>query len=267
MSRWRRERLLLGLDSRALLRAGSAAQPATEPATEPASSWTVARLRDAIRAQMQPGASYGVVQVLVSAELCRHFVHRAPAGLRSLAELRLLAAARASQLFGGKPADWAVVADWALAQPFVCAALPAVLLQSLEQAARELKLSLTVESALLFALERLVGLPQLQGFVAWTTPAGAVLAHLSGARVDTLRWLRRPADSDDVELLARELRQESLRANLPGEVLRLAGTGPSVQRTEAGLRIERFDARGALPLLAEADTEAAWASRLAGQGA
>ncbi|HET7794503.1 MAG TPA: hypothetical protein VFL64_14060, partial [Rhizobacter sp.] len=85
MSRWRRERLLLGLDSRALLRAGSAAQPATEPATEPASNWTVARLRDAIRAQMQPGASYGVVQVLVSAELCRHFVHRAPAGLRSLA--------------------------------------------------------------------------------------------------------------------------------------------------------------------------------------
>ncbi|MGY4829023.1 hypothetical protein ACVNIS_10635 [Sphaerotilaceae bacterium SBD11-9] len=263
MSRWRRERLALGLDSRALLRAGSAAPPVALATAEPTSGWPAAHLRDAIRAQMAPGASYAVLQVLVGADLCRHFVHQAPAGVRSLAELRLLAANRASQLYGEKPVDWAVVADWTLAQPFACAALPAALLQSLQQAAGELKLSLTVESAVLVALERLGGLPQVEGFVAWTTPSCAVLAHLSGAGVNSLRCLRRVAGSDEVELLARELRQESLRAKLPGDVLRLASAGPSVQRTDAGLQVERFDAGAVLPAQSEADTEATWACRLA----
>ncbi len=221
-----------------------------------------------MRACMQSGLKYGSVQVLVCADLCRHFVQQPPAGLRSLAELQSLSAARASQLFGSKPAEWSVVADWSLVRPFVCAAMPAALLQALQQAAAELSLSLTVESAVLAALERVMPLAPAEGFMGWVTPRAAVLAHVGPLGVTALRCLRRAADlatADLMALLAREVVQEGLRANLQGRALHLvnAGLSADVGQGAEAVQVRSLDAPAALPASLERDTEAAWASRLA----
>lgn len=265
MSRWRRERLSLGLDAATLAGPGAACVVAEQATPE---AWTAPRLRDAIRAQMQPTMKYASAHVLMGADVCRHFVQDPPAGLRSLAELRALSAARASRIYGGKPVEWSVVADWNLARPFVCAAVPSGLLQALRQAAAELGLSLTVESAVLTALERVMPVAPDEGFVAWTTPGGAVLAHLALGGVTTLRCLRLPAGLPAeglVELMAREVMQEGLRAGLRADTLRVARAGSEAEAhcTWGPVQVQGFDAGAALPAWAASDTEAGWASRLA----
>jgi hypothetical protein len=267
VSPWRRERLSLGLDAGALLRAGSPVTTESQPRIP--GVWTAARVREAIQAQMQAATRYTDAHVLVCADLCRHFVQQPPTGLRALVELQTLSTARASQLYGGKAADWSVVADWSLQRPFICAALPSSLLLSLRQACAELRLSLTVESAVLVALERLMPLAPSPGFIAWATPNGAVLAHLGNENVTALRCIRLKGDqsfSGLVDTLSREMVQESLRENLSAQVLRLVFAerlSASGQDSANPVQIESLDARTALPASNALDCEAGWASRLA----
>jgi hypothetical protein len=211
VSRWRPERLVLGLDAERL--AGS-----DDAAPAPAGGWDASSLQAALSALAGRGAD---VQVLLAPDLCKHFVHQAPAGLQSLAELRELAALRAAQLFGGAAADWAVVADWRLATPCVCAALPQSLLQGLQAAAAALKLTLSVQSALLLALERVmlgraskaIDVEALGGYVAWFTPRHTVLVGVRGHTVHSLRCVHRAAAAD-AQVLSAQLQRELAREGL-----------------------------------------------------
>lgn len=235
MSPWPREPLALGLDAGGLACAGTELARAEGP-------WTRPLLAGALQAARgrHPGAR--AAQLLLAPDLCRHFVLAAPGGLRAFAELRSLAQARAAQLFGD--GTWAVVADWQLARPFACAALPQALLQGLLDAAREAGLVLGIESAVLAALAAAVAARAEAGFVAFATPAHLVLAHGDGGHIDVLRCLRRPAPEGGEALpavAAREAARESLR-------LGRAARAPQWLEPLA---------------VAEGEGEAAWASRLA----
>lgn len=249
MSRWRPESVALGLD------AGSLAGPALSAAA-PAGGWDALALQAALQATVGAGDA---VQLLVAPDLCKHFLHEAPAGLQSLAELQELAALRAAQLFGGAAEGWAVVADWRLDAPSACAALPQALLHDLQAAAAALKLDLGVGSALLVALERLLQGAARTGFLAWAGPQHAVLAGLQGGTLRSLHCTRRAADQDATALraqLQRDLARQHLQADGAPAALALAWPGPGALPPDA------FDAAGAVPESRVGDSEAAWAQRL-----
>jgi hypothetical protein len=251
VSRWQPEPLVLGLDAD-----GMAGPAAAVPV--PAGGWNAASLQEAMQA-LQAVGRRRALRVLVAPDLCKHFVHQAPAGVQSLAELRELAALRAAQLFGGLAGEWAVVADWRLAGPSVCAALPQTLLNSLQAAAQGQAAALAVDSALLVALERLLDGPARAGFMAWASPRHAVLVGLDAGVVHTLRCVRRNPAEAGAGLLAqlqRDARREGLHAAGAAGELALAWPGP------APCPPGGFDAGQALPAERADDTEAAWSQRL-----
>lgn len=255
MSRWRPDlssgTTVLGCD--AALLAGPAASVAA-----PDGGWHAAALQQGL----ETVAAGPALQVRVGPDLCRHFVMEAAAGLRSLAELRELAALRAAQLFGGATEGWAVVADWRLDGPFACAALPQPLLQALRQAAGRRRLG--VVSSLLLAVQGLLDGPARSGFVGFATPRHAVLLGLRGGRLASLHAARR-AGSDDAEALTDQLQRGATREALLGgaatdATVALAWPGPGALPPGA------WDAAGRLPVPRADDTEAAWAQRLGRAG-
>jgi hypothetical protein len=243
--------VVLGLDATAL--AGPAAG-----APAPVNGWDAASLQAALLAAVSEGVA---VRLLVAPDLCKHFLHEAPAGLQSLAELQELAALRAAQLFGGGAAGWAVVADWRLDAACVCAALPQPLLQGLQAAAEERQFTLDVESAVLVALERLLRGSARTGFLGWASPQHAVLVGLQGSAVRSLRCTRR-AEGQDGPALRAQLLRDAARQGLLSEgtsaALALAWPGPGALPPDA------FDAADALPPSRAGDSEAAWSQRLGG---
>lgn len=85
-----------------------------------------ARLALASGAAEAIGGRTGPRQWLLVAglDLAVHWVQSPPAGLRSLPELRQVAAVRCAALHGGDPQDWWVAGDWNARRDFVCSALP-----------------------------------------------------------------------------------------------------------------------------------------------
>lgn len=268
MSRWRPEMLALGLSVDAL--AGTSVHAAA-----PAGGWGAGSLQDALR-ELRPAPAGQPTRLLLCPDLCKHFVQPPSAGVRTLGELRALAALRASQLFGGPPQAWSVVADWNLTRPMVCSAVPAVLLHAVRQVARQFRLALSVESAALAALAGLsrhrLPLLQQQGFVAWASPAHLMLASVTEGAVRGLRCIRRQIDAEPPELVARAVReaaQDALRGPaglaLPSaSSLVFAWPGAAPEPTAGEAAPIAFDAAGALPAPQAAESEAAWACRLAG---
>jgi hypothetical protein len=246
--------VVLGLDATTL--AGPAAA-----APAPANGWDATSLQTSLLTSVSEGAA---ARLLVAPDLCKHFLHEAPAGLQSLAELQELAALRAAQLFGGV-AGWVVVADWRLDATCVCAALPQPLLLGLREAADARQITLGVESAVLVALERLLRGSARTGFLGWASPQHAVLVGLQGGAVRSLHCTRRADVQDGLALRAQLLRdaaRDAAREGLPfedtGAALALAWPGPGAMPPDA------FDAADALPPSRAGDSEAAWSQRLGG---
>lgn len=247
MSRSQPDALVLGLDAEAL--AGPSGLWAA-----PSSGWDAASLQAAFAAAGEGRA----LRLLVAPGLCRHFVLAAPAGLRSLAEWRQLAALRAQQLFGGEA--WVAVADWRAGAAVPCAALPAALLAACRQAADAAGRVLGVESAVMLALARLRSRATSSGCLGFATPQHAVLAAWQDGAVSALHAARRPAEADAAAIaaqLSRSAARESL-LNADGRMpeVALAWAGPGAAPAGA------LDAAACLPALRAGDTEAAWAQRL-----
>jgi hypothetical protein len=267
VSRWRREPLRLGLDCRTL--AGAVGESATP---DESAAWDAKLLADAIRSQMVPSVRYASVHASVAADLCRHFLQAAPAGLCSVRELSQLAAVRASQLFGGTPDEWTVTADWRLSSPSVCAALPTRLTEALRAAAAALHLPLRVESAVLMALERVMSVAASNSGLAWRTPTGTVLAQVNDRGTTHLRWSRTGADlpgAQWVQQAGRELVQDSLRGTTAPQTLWLASPlEVHIDDVPVGMGSRALQAKAVptalmLPAVTRLRSEAAWAYHVA----
>lgn len=76
------------------------------------------------------------LSVVLADELARMWQVTPPPRAAGPADLEAAAAMRFASLFGAAPGGWTLTADWQASQPFLAAALPAALLDSLAQAAR-----------------------------------------------------------------------------------------------------------------------------------
>jgi hypothetical protein len=82
------------------------------------------------------------VRVVLADELARMWQVAPPPQAASPADLEAAAVMRYASLFGSPPAGWTIAADWHATQPFLAAALPAALLGTLAQCAREARCTL-----------------------------------------------------------------------------------------------------------------------------
>jgi hypothetical protein len=85
----------------------------------------------------EAGVAGWPVSVVLADELARMWQVAPPPGAAQPADLEAAAAMRFQALFGAPHAGWKIAADWQATRPFLAAALPASLLDVLEQAARE----------------------------------------------------------------------------------------------------------------------------------
>lgn len=151
-----------------------------------------------------------VSSVTLGAGTLRHFAMEPPAGIRSLAELRLVATGRCAQIFGGTPDDWVVTGDWRASGSFLCAAVPAWVDSTLRACFPANAMPLvrsSVEAAFAGLGRQMPG----NGWACIGSPAHVVLIHLTGMRVNACRTL------SGMDQITTEVARYNLRLNLPTE--------------------------------------------------
>lgn len=148
--------------------------------------------------------------VMVANDLAVYWVQAPPAGVATLAELRLVAQARCAHLHGGVPADWWVGGDWQANTSFVCTALP------MENVARVTALLAhtgqrprwhTVWGSL---TETMPGLFASEGWSCVRSPRRLLLWHCKAGQVQHLANL--PLGMDDTVQSVHERAQQWIHA-------------------------------------------------------
>jgi hypothetical protein len=146
------------------------------------------------------------LEAVAGNDLAQYWIQRAPAGVRSLAELRQVAGHRCAALFGGAASDWWVEADWNVHEPFVCAALPRSLTGPLALDARRCGATLrwrTCWSSVLRSQRVGAG----DGWMASRGPARVLLWHArKGKPLYVTSLVSAPGEDD--QALQRRLQQE-----------------------------------------------------------
>jgi hypothetical protein len=160
----------------------------------------------------------GSVDVVLACELSCHWMMVPPSGLRSLGELRTLAALRCCELFGGQPSQWLVSGDWQLTRAFVCVAASRRIVECVVAACRSRRLQPALETAVGIVLRRYAPVLPDNGWTCLRTPRALILLCTSQGRPNSLRVMRQhPAAgwTDAVQSATVELTRESSRLNLP----------------------------------------------------
>lgn len=138
MLRWPHDPLFLGLGSRSLtwLAADGAAETLSLPWLAEAGGGGDAQMRLAAALAdlltRQADVRRRALRLVVADTHIRYWSQTVPYGTRSLGELRAVAMARCTQLFGGTAMDWRLMADWRAQGKFLCAALPAWIARAFE---------------------------------------------------------------------------------------------------------------------------------------
>jgi hypothetical protein len=139
---------------------------------------------------------------------------RVPSGVVSLAELQCVAQVRCAQLHGGEPDMWRVCADWDARHPFLCAAMPRVLSELIDEAWPRRSRVGTLLGRL---VQTSVDWPR-DGWACVVTSDHATILRFADARLHGLRSFLLPAAStsaEQLEMLASELLREALRWQQP----------------------------------------------------
>lgn len=199
---------------------------------------------DAADRALADGAAAGRVDAIAGNDLAVHWLQPPPAATRSLAELKLVAAARCAHLYGGTSSDWLVTGDWSARRPFVCAALPRAITQPLQQAcaARGARLHWHSAWAVLCAAHAR-SFPE-DGWSGMRTPERIVLWHCNAGHVDALNSIAVAPDTpaSEVEALVQlQMRLEGAAAGSgePGPVhwAQAATAAPSGREAMAALAL------------------------------
>lgn len=165
------------------------------------------------------------IDVVVGADLARHWVQTPPASVASLAELQQVAQARRAHLFGNTLGDaaqtWWIAGDWDARRPFVCASLPAALCADVQAA--------LADAGLVPRWQTLWGLlaqspPQAlpaNGWCALRSTSRMLVWHCAGGQVRTLLTLPTNLLEDPGEAAARAW--QSVVAECTGAALPASG--------------------------------------------
>ncbi len=179
-----------------------------------------------LQGAMPQSTSVRGLTVTLSDRLVRYLVLRRPDGLRSLAELRELAAQQLCERFELEAADWVFRVD---ASPrgthdTVCA-VPGALLQSLRDAAADTGLRLcSVQPHLVTELAR-HGRGLRNGWMVAMEHNGFAFAYLAGKQPRDIRVVRSTEPFKDLPIA---LRRESIACGLPEDThVRVTGLAPA----------------------------------------
>ena len=176
--------------------------------------------------------------VVLADELARLWQVAPPPRAASPADLEAAAAMRFASLFGAPPAGWTIAADWQATRPFLAAAVPSALLDTLGQCVREAGCTL-VEVVPQF-VAALNGWRKLRRPGAWFGLVhGQVLsiAAYDGALLAALRTAVVPPGADR-DWLESHIAREALRVGIERpQRLQVCGTAPrSWASHEEGLK-------------------------------
>lgn len=133
-------RLGLGHDSLALVRVGRVFGRGATVLAEArlADAGDPQALRQGLRALLAEAQVAGwPLSVVLADELVRMWQVAPPPNAARPADLEAAASMRYQALFGTPPGGWKIAADWQATRPFLAAALPLMLIEGLEEAARE----------------------------------------------------------------------------------------------------------------------------------
>jgi hypothetical protein len=212
VSRWRprlrrtRSARALGLDSRELawLRDGSST----------AGSIASAVHDDGVTQALRDAAAAEPVDIVAAPDVAQHWLQVPPSSVRSLGELRQVAAARCAHLYGGVPEDWWVTGDWHARRPFACAALPRSLVATI---ARELDARASPvrwRTTWTAACSAFAGEFPSDGWSALAGPERAVLWHCRNGDINCVATLALDplaAASQTAERVLQRIEVEALR--------------------------------------------------------
>jgi hypothetical protein len=123
------------------------------------------------------------IDVVAANDVAVHWLQAATPSARSLAELRLAAGARCTQLFGGAVADWHVAGDWHAARAFMCAAVARPMLDGLRAALDGRRATVRWHSAWSLACARERSPLPADGWIALRSPTRIALWHCVAGRV------------------------------------------------------------------------------------
>ncbi len=118
--------------------------------------------------------------------LAVHWLQVPPRGVRSLRELRQVAAVQCAHLHGAHPEDWWIAAEWNAHCPFVCAAVPRQAADPWVDEAAGRGVQLHVLTTWLAACAVLSPATPAAGWSGLRTPSRTMVWHCSLGRVDCL---------------------------------------------------------------------------------
>jgi hypothetical protein len=142
-------------------------------------------------------------RLVLAPSLVRHWLQTPPAQVASLKELRSVALARCSQLFGTPAsngtvnATWSVSADWHARSPFVCAALASDWANACAQ--KQARAQVTQDLVALVTQQYQRHLPR-DGWLALVVAHTLYLLQFERKRIVGLRSMRMPAGADAMQL-------------------------------------------------------------------
>jgi hypothetical protein len=165
------------------------------------------------------------IDVVVGADLARHWVQTPPASVASLAELQQIAQARRAHLFGNTFGDaaqtWWIAGDWDARRPFVCAAMPAALCADVQAALANAGLTPRWQTLWgLLAQSPPQALPA-DGWCALRSTSRMLVWHCAGGQVRALLTLPTHLLEDPGEAAARAW--QSVVAECTGAALPASG--------------------------------------------
>lgn len=168
--------------------------------------------RRAVHAQALPLAlaqlPRGVgVDVVAANDVAVHWLQTPPSSVASLDELRLVAAARCSQLYGGSSRDWWVAADWNALAPFVCGALPRSIVGPLQLQLAAAGVTARWHTAWGVACGSGTNTFPAHGWSALRSPTRVLLWHCSEGQVDCLNLQSVSVNTTDEDARAQAQRQ------------------------------------------------------------
>jgi hypothetical protein len=218
-------------------------------------------------------AQFNSCQLVFSPSVLRHWLQTPPAQVASLGELRGVAQARCSQLFGAAPATgsdatgWSVSAHWHASQAFICTALPTAWAQALGAPPATQSAS---HDLVALALQHYRASIPSTGWLALVIAHSLYVLQLKTRSVLSLRVVRLPQQADASQILytAKDewtramLRSECSASTLsclylhPNTVPSIVPTGLQILPTPSAARIPAPTAAQATP--DDAGTGSAW---------
>jgi hypothetical protein len=167
------------------------------------------------------------VTVVLSDDLVRTWLVTPPPAASRPSDLEAAAALRFQALFGASAAGWKIAADWDATQPFLACALPQVLLDQLEQAAREHRFHLVgIVPQFVAALNQWRRLRRPGAWFGQVQGAVLTIVAFEGERLAAVRSAPVPPGADR-EWLDALVAREALRVGLARpERLQVCGPAP-----------------------------------------